>query len=163
VDLYHRHWLFLKPDVLIVLDHVRAKNPVSMKSWLHGRAPFTIDPSIGHLGLTFENASLTGYLRAPGGLDIAQTDKYTIPPELGTPEPEWHLTAETKQKQPETWLLAVLGIGKAGQFADVREVEPAADGKTITIRFRRSGQRVQVVINLAAPAVTVSYPGRPSV
>jgi S1-C subfamily serine protease len=35
-------------------------------------------------------------------------------------------------------------------------VEETSDGKTITIRFRRSGKPVQVAIDLATPAVTIS-------
>jgi hypothetical protein len=156
VERYRRHLLFLKPDVVVVLDEVQGKAPVSLKAWLHGRAPFTIDQSTGHVTLTFENASLTGYLLAPGGLELAQTDQYTLPPELGKPEPEWHLTAETRQKQAKTYIVTVLGIAKSGQFADLRDVEETSDGKTITIRFRRSGKPVQVAIDLATPAVTIS-------
>jgi len=41
---YRRHLVFLKPDIIVVLDEVKASRPVSLKFWLHGRAPFTIRP-----------------------------------------------------------------------------------------------------------------------
>jgi hypothetical protein len=64
--------------------------------------------------------------------------------------------AETKQKREEARIVAVLGIARSGQFADLREAEETSDGKTVTIRFRRLGRSLEVAINLVTPAVTVT-------
>jgi len=153
VERYRRHLLFLKPDVLVVVDEVQARKPVSLKFWLHGRAPFTIDASGGRVALTFEKASLSGFLRAPGGLNIVQTDKYPIPPEMGRTRPEWHLSAETKQKQAEARLIAVLGVGKAGQTIALDRVEDASSGQSLIVRFQRAGKPVTISIDLSGPSV----------
>jgi len=155
VERYRRHLLFMKPDVLLVVDEVKAASPVSLKFWLHGRAPFTIDPSTGRVELTFGKASLAGFLRSPGGVEIVQTDKYPIPPEQGRTRPEWHLSAETNQKHAEARFIAVLGVGKAGATIALDSVEDLSSGNTIRVRFRRAGQRVTVSLDVTAPAVKV--------
>jgi hypothetical protein len=156
VERYRRHLLFLKPDVLVVVDEVVAQTPVSLRFLLHGRAPFTFDGPTGRISLTFERASLAGFLLAPGGLDIAQTDKYTIPPELGNPPPEWHLSAQTRHNQTKAFVVAVLGIARAGGGdAIVRGVRNGIDGRPATLDFRRSGKPTRIAFDLAAPGVRV--------
>jgi hypothetical protein len=155
VERYRRHLLFLKPNVLVVVDEVKARKPVSLKFWLHGRAPFTIEPSSDRVALTFEKASLAGFLRSPGGLQIVQTDKYPIPPEQGQTRPEWHLSAETTQKHADARFIAVLGVGKAGDAIPLDGVEDASSGKTIAVRFRRAGSPVSISIDPAGPSVSV--------
>ncbi len=142
-------------NVLVVVDEVKAKKPVSLKFWLHGRAPFTVDSAADRVGLTFEKASLSGFLRAPGGIRVVQTDKYPIPPEMGRTRPEWHLSAETNQKQAEARFIAVLRVGKAGETIALDRVEDASSGGNIVVRFERSGKPVTVSIDVAAPSATV--------
>jgi len=155
VERYRRHLLFLKPDLLVVVDEVKAAQPVSLKFWLHGRAPFTIDSSSGRVALTFGKASLAGFLRSPGGLEIVQTDKYPIPPEQGQTRPEWHLSAETSQKHAQARFIAVLGVGKAGATIALDNVEDLSSGNTVRVRFRRAAKPVTVSFDLTAPAVKI--------
>jgi hypothetical protein len=156
LERYRRHLLFLKPDVLVVVDEIVANTPVGVSFLLHGRAPFSIDGPTGRIALTFERASLAGFLLAPGGLDITQTDKYTIPPELGNPPPEWHLSAQTREKQSAACVVAVLGIARAGGADSiVSEVKNAIDGKSVTLDFRRSGKALRIALDLTAPAARV--------
>ncbi len=155
VERYRRHLVFVKPDVLVVVDEVKAKNPVSLKFWLHGRAPFTIDPTGERIALTFEKASLSGFLRSPGGVETVQTDKYPIPPEMGKTRPEWHLSAETKQKQAAARFVAVLGVAKTGETIALESAEDISSGQTIAVRFRRAGKPVMVSIDPSGPSVAV--------
>jgi hypothetical protein len=155
VQLYRRHLLFLKPDVVVVVDEVEAKNPVSLKFWLHGRAPFSIDSPTGRVALSFGKASLVGFLRSPGGIEIVQTDRYPIPPEQGQTRPEWHLSAETNQKHAQARFIAVLGVGKAGETTAIGDVEDVSSGKAIAVRFRRAAKPVKVSFDVTAPAVRI--------
>jgi hypothetical protein len=155
VQRYRRHLLFLKPDVLVIVDEVRAQKPVSLKFWLHGRAPFTTDAATGRVGLTFGKASLSGFLRAPGGIDSVQMDKYPIPPEQGQTRPEWHLASETKEKRSDARFIAVLGVGKAGEVIALDGVEDATSGGRIAVQFRRAGKPVTVSIDPSGPSVAV--------
>jgi hypothetical protein len=155
IQRYRRHLLFLKPDVLVVVDEVTARKPVSLKFWLHGRAPFTIDAFSGRVALTFEKASLSGFLFAPGGLNIVQTDKYPIQPEMGPTRPEWHLSAETTSMQTEARTIAVLGVGKAKDIIAMDHAEDVSSGKNLVIRFQRAGKSVSVSIDTLVPCVTV--------
>ena len=141
--------------MLVVVDEVKAAKPVSLKFWLHGRAPFTIDPPSGRVELTFGKASLAGFLRAPGGLQITQTDKNPIPPEQGRTRPEWRLSAETNQKHAEARFIAVLGVGKAGATIALDSVEDLSSGNTVRVRFRRAGKPLTVSFDVTAPAVKV--------
>jgi hypothetical protein len=155
VERYRRHLVFLKPDVLVMLDEVRAKKPVPLKLWLHGRAPFDIDGAGGRIALAFENAALGGYLFAPGGLKIEQTDKYTIPPETGKTQPEWHLSAETSRPQPVTYILSVLGVSRAGGTVPIRGVSDASADGRIEARFEHAGKTVRISFDTAKPAVRI--------
>lgn len=155
VERYRRHLLFLKPDVIVAVDEVKARKPVSLKFWLHGRAPFVIDGSRGSISLSYENATLKGILRGPGGLTIVQSDKYPIEPEMGRTRPEWHLSAETREKQAEARFIAVFRVGKAGQPIEMTPVEDALAGQSVTIRFQRGGKPVTVSIDFSGPSAVV--------
>lgn len=155
VERYRRHLLFLKPDVLILVDEVRAREPASLKFWLHGRAPFSVDPSGGRIALTFGKASLSGFLLSPGGVRTVQTDKYPIPPEVGQTRPEWHLSSETTEKRTNARFIAVLGVGKAGEKIPLDSVEDVSGKGNIAIQFRHEGKRVSVSIDPAGPSVLV--------
>jgi len=144
VERYRRHLLFLKPDVLVMLDEVRAKKPVPLKLWLHGLAPFEIDTAAGRIALAFEKATLSGRLLAPGGLRVDQTDKYPIPPESGATRPEWHLWAETRESRPITHIVSVLGVSRAGEKVALSDVEDTSAGPQVAVRFRQSGKMVHV-------------------
>jgi uncharacterized protein DUF4962/heparinase II/III-like protein len=155
VKRYRRHMVFLKPDVLVMLDEVRASRPVSLKLWLHGRAPFKIDEQAARVSLTYENADLNGFLLAAGGLRIGQTDKYPLPPEMGETQPEWHLTAETQQKHADVNLVAVLGIGKAGQTVELDQVREMSSPGKIAVQFRHAGKLRTVSINPSPASVKI--------
>jgi hypothetical protein len=156
VERYRRHLLFLKPGVLVMLDEVQGREPISLKSWLHARAPFSIDQSTGRITLTFERARLAGFLHSPGGLEIAQMDEYSFPPELGTPPPEWHLTAQTKQKNEAARIVAVFGIARVGENPDLTDVNEASDEQTVALQFRHAGRLVKLLFDLQIPAVRVT-------
>jgi Domain of unknown function (DUF4962)/Heparinase II/III-like protein len=155
VERYRRHLVFLKPDVLVVVDEVKGKRPVSLKVWLHGRAPFTMDKSAGAIGLEYENAMLAGRVLAPGGLRFEQTDKYTIPPEMGKPEPEWHFSAETKELQTSARVVAVLAMAKVGHRPELDQAEDISRGGSIGVRFRHGGRIRTVHIDTAGPTLKV--------
>ncbi|MGH9722639.1 MAG: DUF4962 domain-containing protein [Bryobacteraceae bacterium] len=155
VERYRRHLVFLKPEVLVMVDEVRAKKPVPLKMWLHGLAPFAIDAAASRISLEFEKAALTGYLLAPGGLKIDQTDKYPIPPEQGTTRPEWHLSAETAQSRASTYIISVLGISRAGEKVELNNLEDVSNAGHIGVSFRRSGKAIAVRIETAGPTVNV--------
>jgi hypothetical protein len=155
VEQYRRHLVFLKPDVLVLVDEVAARKPVSLRFWLHGRAPFTIDPAGEAIALTFGKASLSGFLSSPGGVRTVQTDKYPIPPEQGETRPEWHLSSETQEKQTNARFIAVLGVGKAGQKIALDSVEDATEAGRISVQFRRAGKPVNVSIDPSGPSVSV--------
>jgi hypothetical protein len=155
VSRYRRHLVFLKPDVVVILDEVKAPRPVALKFWLHGRAPFVIDRGTGRIALEFERAALNGFVLAPGALTIEQTDKYSLPPESGKPEPEWHLWAETGSKSADARIVAVLGISRAGTKVELGEVKEGVAGDIVTVEFRRGGQRVTVAFDTAQAAVRV--------
>ena len=72
-----------------------------------------------------------------------------------TPPPEWHLTAQTQQRRAAAHIVAVLGIGRAGEFPDMTDVKEASDEKIVSIQFRHAGRAVKVSFDLTAPSVAV--------
>lgn len=147
IERYRRHIVFLKPDTIVLVDEVRASHAVPLKFWLHGRAPFTIDQQSGSIALTYENASLKGFLLAPGGLEIEQTDQYPIPPETGNAPPEWHLSADTLEELPQARVVSVLGVARTGQTIQLEEVEDISTQDYIGVRFRRAEKTVSVSVD----------------
>jgi hypothetical protein len=157
VKRYRRHLIFVKPDVLVVFDEVQASPPVSLKFWLHGRAPFTIDSETARLSLAYERAVLNGFLLSPGGLRIEQTDKYPLAPEMGEPQPEWHLAAESSRKHADARVIAVLGVGKSGQTVAINEVQDVSSKEKIAVRFRRAGKPVMISVSKDTPSLQINY------
>jgi len=155
VSRYRRHLAFLKPDVVVLLDEVRAPKPVPLKFWLHARAPFGIDSGAGRIELEFERAALAGVLHAPGGLTIGQTDRYSIPPESGNPEPEWHLWAETLRPQSDARMVAVFEISRAGRKPALGKIREGVRGSVVTVEFLRAGRPVRLSFDTAGPVLTV--------
>lgn len=105
--------------------------------------------------MDFEHAALNGFVLAPGGLKIEQMDKYPLPPESGTPVPEWHLSAETENKRADARVVAVLGISRSGSRIPLRDVEEQVSGSQVTVSFRRGNQPITVTFDTAQPSASV--------
>jgi hypothetical protein len=88
-------------------------------------------------------------------METLQTDKYPIPPEQGQTRPEWHFSAETKEKRADARFIAVIAVAKAGEATALDAVEDRTAAGKLAVQFRRAGKSVTVSVDPAGPSVTV--------
>jgi hypothetical protein len=125
---------------------------------IRGRQAQEGQPSLYQSDRDFrEPPSLSGFLRAPGGIQTIQTDKYPIPPEESQTRTEWHLSSRTKtiEKRADAHFIAVMGVGNAGKAVAIDGIEDATTGERIAVQFRRERKPVMVSINPSGPSVSV--------
>ena len=99
LDRWARRIIFLKPDVFVIHDVIRAKQPATFQYMLHAPAKFTLDPP-RLASIQNDDARVDIEFLHPSDLQITQTDKYNPPPaEWATFKlSEWHMTATTPTK-----------------------------------------------------------------
>ena len=123
----HRHVLFLRPGVILMLDDLEAPEPAQFQWLLHSLEKMTLKPSVGQVSSTRGQASLTARLHCRQDLNITQTDKFNPPFNEGNPEEyqrempnHWHVTASTKTKSESVRILAVMLVRDNIQDIEVK-------------------------------------------
>jgi hypothetical protein len=132
---YLRHIIFIKPDVVVLVDDVEAAQPATFQWMLHAQAPFTIDGQ--QLRLDRTKAGLRVDYIAQEPLEMKQWDGYDPPPgsgkaaSLGKTFPnQWHVEAGTKTAAARAFTITVLRPYRKGQ-ASAGGVK--SEGKKLTI------------------------------
>ena len=162
---YWRHLVLIRPSLLLVVDEVDGREPLSVDWLLHGKEKFDLHESEQTLVARRDNHRLSVYLLTPGGFDFTQTNEWPVPPRQGypmvtapEPDPQWHFGASLRDATRTVRIAAVMvthGHDELPQVnlsrRDAGEVElVASDGAVIKIR-----------LNLAAtgqdPVATVAY------
>jgi len=106
VELFKRAILFIKPDLIVVYDRLRASEPATYEYWLHAINEFkigsgnTVTVRNGDVG-----CHVNFHCRAP--LSFEQTSQYDPNPRPRITLREWHLTARTTQKERDMEFLTV--------------------------------------------------------
>jgi hypothetical protein len=125
LDQYNRTILFVKPELIIVFDRLRAKQPATFDYWLHAINRFRIEDQ---RRIATETGSVRCHidLMWPPQLQISQTDQYDPNPWDQIKTREWHLTASTAKRQKEVQFVALYRPEKGAQLpkqADLQKVE----------------------------------------
>ncbi len=106
VELFKRAILFIKPDLIVVYDRLRAGEPSTYEYWLHAINEFDID---GGNTVTVKNGDVgchvSFHCRSP--LSFEQTNEYDPNPRPRIKLREWHLTAGTTQKEEDMEFITV--------------------------------------------------------
>jgi hypothetical protein len=126
LDKYNRTILFIKPEMVIVFDRMKAKSPASCQYWLHAVNEFQA-PDQRHIVTETGGVRCHVDLLWPTDLRLAQTDQYDPNPWGQIKTREWHLTATTRGKQQEVQFVGLYRPEKAGDHvpkqADLRQVD----------------------------------------
>mgnify|MGYP000885192540 FL=1 len=106
VELFKRAILFVKPDLIVVYDRLKASEPSTYEYWLHAINEFDIG---GGNTVTVKNGDVGCHVgfhcRVP--LSFEQTNEYDPNPRPRITLREWHLTATTAQKEREMEFITV--------------------------------------------------------
>jgi hypothetical protein len=119
---FHRHILFVRPALFVVLDELGAPQPSRFQWLLHGLEEMVVDESVGTVSLSHEGASLKVRVSSPGGMKFSQTDVFDTPYNAGIPEDfhedrpnQWHFTASTITLSAETRVGAAMLVTADGE------------------------------------------------
>ncbi len=133
LDRYTRSIIFVKPDLVVVYDRLKAKKPATYRYWLHATQPFQPSDELkgdGELPITTEvpeiddqhaialrvgDVDLAVDFLLPAGLTFSQTNQYDPNPRERIKLREWHLTAKTPSEKEEIEFLAVYRPAKEGK------------------------------------------------
>ena len=114
---FHRHILFLRPGLFLLVDDLEAPADAVFQWMLHAFEEMELDKSSGRIVSTREDATLDVYLRSPAGITLSQTDQFDTPYNAGIPEDyhrdmpnHWHVTAETQRKTDAARIGAVMAV-----------------------------------------------------
>lgn len=118
LNLFLRHVIFIKPDVVVIADEVQAARPSTFQWMLHSLAPFQIRAGDAQLRLDRAKAGVLVDYVAEEPLALRQWDGYQPPPRpSGRPVPnQWHVEATTKQAAGSAFTVTVLRPYRAGQI-----------------------------------------------
>ncbi|UCD51707.1 MAG: heparinase II/III family protein, partial [Phycisphaerales bacterium] len=122
VDLYKRAIIFVKPDLVVVYDRLRASEPSIFEYWLHAVNEFDIEKNSVNVRNGDVGCEITFHSRKK--LSFAQTNEYDPNPRPRITLREWHLTAGTSDK------------AKSMEFITVYRPYRIRDGFVGTSRFQ---------------------------
>ncbi len=126
VEQFKRAILFVKPDLVIIYDRLKASTPSTYEYWLHAVNKFEIRDQEN---ISVQNGDAAGDIAflAPQKLAFAQTNEYDPNPRPRIQLREWHLTAKTVRPESHMEFVTIFQPHKAKDRAqrkcELRSVE----------------------------------------
>ncbi len=130
---YLRKALFVRPlqtggpALIAVHDELEAEEPSTFQWLLHTLEEMEVDEAAQSASIRRGEARCRVEFLAPEGLELTQTDQFTVPPETGGAN-QWHLTASSTEKASRKQSLIVLRPYRADEEAEPAEVR-SLDGE----------------------------------
>lgn len=119
VKRFTRAIIFVKPELIIVYDRLRAAEPSTFEYWLHAVNRFGVrDTQQVHVRAADVRCEIE--FLAPTGLEFSQTNQYDPNPRPRIKLREWHLTATTPDKRDSVEFVTL--------YRPHRATEPVAAG-----------------------------------
>ena len=128
LDRFTRRILFLKPDVVIILDDLEAPEPSTFQWLLHSPNEMQVRGNGIHAqsGAVVASATILasdswGAIArgaAGGSLRITQTDQFDPPPRPRIKLTQWHATASTVQKRRREEFVTLIQLERLDAAAD---------------------------------------------
>lgn len=111
---FSRHIFYIRPDLFLLVDDVRAKNPVQIDWLYHSTYEITWDAEKQVAHTAGRKAEMDLLLLTPQGFNTSISNKYVPPPEAANWTDTWHMTATLPEKQSESIIVALLTPRKKG-------------------------------------------------
>ncbi len=115
---YDRHLLFVRPDLVVVMDDLEAPEASTFQYLLHAPAEMQVNDQ-DDIGVEVGEAGLRISLLTPEGLEITQTDEFDTPPQEHIQLDEWHLTAATTEPAATRQFVALMRPHRLGDEVPV--------------------------------------------
>ena len=130
MKLFRRHYLMLRPSIIIIYDELEADHAAEWSWLLHNYNGFTIDASTQTVFAENETAKAQVTLFSSSDIDLNVTDQFSVPVDNWTNKinedgdtlnfvNQWHLKAASKQKAEKMRYLAVMQIKPDGHFEKI--------------------------------------------
>ena len=100
LERFTRAIIFIKPDVVIVYDRLKAREPSTYEYWLHAINKFEVRNQNEIMIRNNDVVCDIAFLR-PLDLEFEQTNEYDPNPRPRITLREWHLTAKTVEKKQD--------------------------------------------------------------
>jgi hypothetical protein len=100
LERFTRAIIFVKPELVIVYDRLKAKEPSTYEYWLHAINKINVEDQ-HNIQVKNDDAACDIDFLMPTGLTFEQTDQYDPNPRPRVKVREWHLTAKTPEKNPQ--------------------------------------------------------------
>jgi len=107
VESFRRGILFLEPDLIVICDRLRAKEPSTFEWLLHAPVPFE-ETGFGELLVRNGEAACRVRFLVPDELAIEQTDRFDPPPRERIQLVEHHLRATILEPRREATFLTIV-------------------------------------------------------
>ena len=130
MKLFRRHYLMLRPSIIIIYDELEADHAAEWSWLLHNYNGFTMDTKTQTVFAENETAKAQVSLMSSSDIHLNVTDEFSVPVDNWTNKinedgdtlsfvNQWHLKAASKQKAEKMRYLAVLQIKPDGRFEKI--------------------------------------------
>jgi len=112
VEQFKRAILFIKPDLIVIYDRLKASEPSTYEYWLHAINKFDVRDQ---QNITVRNGDVACDIMflTPQNLTFTQTNEYDPNPRPRIKLREWHLTAKTTERDTHTEFVTLYRPHKA--------------------------------------------------
>jgi hypothetical protein len=132
---FTRAIIFIKPELVIVYDRLEAKEPSTFEYWLHAFNKINVKNQ-HEVQVRNENVICDVDFLTPSGLTFKQTNEYDPKPRPRFKMKEWHLTAETADKEKRMEFVTLYRPYRAGEkVTSEASLERIKGGYTLTVRL----------------------------
>ncbi|HIE50764.1 MAG TPA: DUF4962 domain-containing protein [Armatimonadetes bacterium] len=128
LERFTRRILFVKPELVVIFDHLKAAQPSTFEWWLHAPTRMTVKGQ-GDIRVQKGEAACRVAFLAPEGLKLTQTDQFDPPPRPRIKLVEYHLTARTSKPAREMQFVTLLRPHRVGEAVpEEATLEPTEGG-----------------------------------
>lgn len=138
MKLFRRHYLMLRPSIIIIYDELEADHAADWSWLLHNYNGFTMDAKTQTVFAENETAKAQVTLISSSDIHLNVTDQFSVPVDNWTNKinedgdtlsfvNQWHLKAASKQKTEKMRYLAVLQIKPEGRFEKIIKLNDNGD------------------------------------
>lgn len=135
LDRFTRSIVFVKPDLVVVYDRLKARQKSSFQYWLHAVNEFAVKDQ-DNIGVQVDDVACKIRMLLPRELSFSQTNQYDPNPRERVKLREWHLTASTKQKTDSIEFVSLIWPHRKGQEPpqDVK-FDPVTGGYSLSVKL----------------------------
>tara|TARA_B100001059_G_scaffold35659_2_gene28746 strand:- start:11089 stop:13689 length:2601 start_codon:yes stop_codon:yes gene_type:complete len=134
VKHFRRHYLLLKPNIIVVYDEMEAHKPVDWSWLIHNYQGLKINDEDQTVETTYEDRGGKVSLYGSTPLDREVTNQFSVAPKnflrkkdgrgnLLTYKNHWHFKATTQKKQDKMRYLAIIQVSDDLKYKEIFQIE----------------------------------------